>query len=193
MLNTLSRKWLAALVLVLAVAGVLGTGSVVVSGIRGAQAQTYPPAAEADLPRREVNGQDQTTNGKAPNISFINSPSPTCILPEPGTAVCYIEWSYLYVSASSGQNVISMTVSIDDHLRAYHAGFFQSAMYIPGSMTAPGYQVTCGGPGSSGNDEWGQTYSYVIRARETGGLSAANYGAVTCPPDLAQVFLPIVQ
>jgi len=159
-----------------------------------AQGQTSPSSANVVPPRREVSGQAQTTNdGQAPNISFIDSPNPTCYLPEAGTAVCYIKWSYLYVSASSGQNVISMTVSIDDHLRAYHSGFFQSAMYIPGGMTTPGYQVTCGSPGSSGNEEVGETYSYVIRARETGGLSSANYGSVTCPADLARVFLPIVQ
>ena len=33
----------------------------------------------------------------------------------------------------------------------------------------------------------GYTYSYVIRAKETGGLGAANYGSVTCPADVVSM------
>jgi hypothetical protein len=38
--------------------------------------------------------------------------------------------------------------------------------------------VACGPRSASG---LGKTYAYTLRARETGGLSAANYGSVACP------------
>ncbi len=139
-------------------------------------------------PYREI-----SDGGKSPALSFIESPSATCSRPVPGTGACYIRWEYLYVTASSGSYIISMTVAIDDHIRGYHAGFFQTSMYIPADMIAPGYQVTCGLPGSDGIDGWGQQYSYVIRARESSGSSAANYGLVTCPADAVRIFLPYVK
>jgi hypothetical protein len=86
-----------------------------------------------------------------------------------------------------------MTVTIEDHLRAYHSGFFQSSMYIPDDMTAPGYEVACGSPVSEDMPQWGNTYTYAIRARETTGLTAANYGTVACPADTIRVFVPLIQ
>jgi hypothetical protein len=123
-------------------------------------------------------------------ISFIDSPAATCYRASAGT--CYIEWSYFSVSASASQYVISMTVSIDDRVRAYHSGFFQTSMYIPGDMLEPGFKVACDWRGASGVPELGYTYNYVIRAAETGGLKFANYGTVTCPADKGMVFLPFV-
>lgn len=137
----------------------------------------------AGLPQREVD---------APAISFIDSPSPTCYLPAPGTGVCYIQWEYLFVSTAAGSSIISMTVSIDNDLRAYHGGFFQAEMLIPAGMTAPGYQVTCGRPGSGGLPDWGNIYPYQIRARDTAGLAAMNSGSVRCPADTATIHLPFV-
>ncbi len=184
----MSRKWLGALAGSLALAVVLGT--LVARGAPGSQAA--PPATATpvsiDLPRREVSG-----NVESPAISFIDSPSAMCYRPVAGTGACYIQWNYLYVTANSGSYVISMTVAIDNRLRAYHAGFFQSSMYIAGDMTAPGFRVTCGAPGSGGIAGLGRAYSYEIRARETTGLSAANYGSVTCPADVVRVLLPFVQ
>ncbi len=130
---------------------------------------------------------------ESPTITSIDSPSATCYLPAPGSGACYIEWNYLYVAAGSGAYVISMTVAIDGRLRAYHSGFFQSSFYIPADMTRPGYKVTCGWPGSGAAAVWGNTYSYVIRARDTAGLSAANYGSVSCPADIVKVYLPVLQ
>ena len=184
----MSRKWRGALVGSLALAGVLGT--IVVHTTPGPQAALLATATSVnvDLPRREVSG-----NVESPAISFIDSPSPTCSRPVAGTGACYIQWNYLYVTADSGSYVVSMTVTIDNRLRAYHSGFFQSSMFIPGGMTAPGYRVTCGAPGSGGIAEWGKTYTYAIRARETTGLTAANYGSVTCPADVVKVLLPLIQ
>jgi hypothetical protein len=158
-------------------------GSAVASAASSAAATPSP-----DLPYREISGDIES-----PNISFIDSPSPTCSRPTASTGACYIQWDYLAVSAASGSYIISMTVAIDNQMRAYHSGFFQTSMYIPAEMTAPGYQVTCGTPGSGGTPEWGHIYAYTIRARETSGLSAANYGSVTCPADTVRVFLPAIQ
>jgi hypothetical protein len=146
-----------------------------------------PATPPTVVPRREIGGGDAAT------ISYIDSPSATCYLPAPGTGACYIAWSYLNVAASSGNYIITMTVSIDDQLRAYHAGFFQNAMYVPGTMIDPGFKVTCGEPSSGGNQDRGNTYSYAIRARETGGLNAANYGSVTCPADEVHLYAPMLK
>ena len=138
------------------------------------------PQAEA---RRDAN---------APTISFIDSPSPTCYRPVAGRDACYIQWNYLYVSATPPQYIITMTMSIDGRLRTYHSGFFQTSMYIPGEMYGSGFRVACGIPGAGGEAGWGNTHSYTIRARETGGLGAANYGSVTCPA-VPKVFLPLLR
>lgn len=163
-------------------------GAIFLAMTLGSQAAPLPAKTTTQLlPYRETSG-----NGRAPDISFIDSPSPTCYRPATGTGTCYIQWEYMNVTASAGAYVISMTVSIDNQIRAYHAGFFQTSMYIPGTMTGMGYKVTCGAPGEGSLVFWGNTYPYTIRARETTGLTAANYGSVTCPADLAQIFLPFI-
>ncbi len=182
------NKGLRVLLGALILTGVLG--GVAFGVARGSQTapQEVVPPVSSNPPQREGFADIQS-----PTISFIDSPSATCSNPVPGTGACYISWNYLYVTAASSQYVISMTVSINNHIRAYHAGFFQTAMYIPYDMTAPGYLVTCGTEGSGGNPKLGNAYSYTIRARETSGLSAANYGSVTCPADTMNIFLPMVQ
>jgi hypothetical protein len=182
------RKWVVALLGSLIATGLAGT--IFVLGAPGSPAaqQVNTTSVNAGLQRREA-----SSDVESPDISFINSPSATCHRPVAGTAACYIEWSYLSVSAGSGAYVISMTVTIDNQLRAYHAGFFQSSMYIPGEMTAPGYRVSCGAPGSGVIASMGESYSYTIRARDTSGLTAANYGSVTCPADIVKVYLPSMQ
>jgi len=128
----------------------------------------------------------------SPDISAIDSPSASCVRPVASAGDCYVRWYYMNVTASSSQYIISMTVTIDGRLRAYHSGFFQSSMFIPGTMMGKGFQVACGLPGSGGKPGLGETYNYAIRARETGGLTAANYGFVTCPAANA-TFLPFVK
>jgi hypothetical protein len=145
---------------------------------------------EANGNRREIEtALKAAAEIEQPTISFIDSPSATCYQPDTSRNSCIIEWSYLYVSASSSQYIISMTVSIDNHLRAYHSGFFQTAMYIPSGMVGHGFKVACGPRNASG---LGKTYAYTLRARETGGLGAANYGSVTCP-GVYLVNLPLVR
>ncbi len=167
----------------LALLGALGI--VVIHLAWGLPAASRADTSEAapDSPRREAD---------SPAISTIDSPSPTCYRPEPGTGTCYIQWDYLSVSAAPGANIITMTVSIDNRLRAYHAGFFQSSMFIPAQMMTPGYRVTCGTPGSGGLPDWGNIYPYQIRARDTTGLTAGNFGSVRCPADTVMLYLPVV-
>jgi hypothetical protein len=119
----------------------------------------------------------------APLISFIDSPEAQCTRPKQYTNACYIQWRYLSVTAASTHYVISMTVSINDRLRAYFGGFFQTSMYVPQEIQTPGFRVACGTAGASGNPSLGQSYSWAVRARETSGLSSGNYGTVYCPAD----------
>lgn len=151
----------------------------------------WQPAPTADA--REAESASPREEVGSPAVASIYSRSPTCYLPVSGTGTCYIQWEYLSATAASSSYIISMTVSIDDDLRAYHAGFFQPTMTIPAQMTAPGYRVTCGLPGSGGLPGWGNIYTYEIRARDTAGLSAVNPGSVRCPADTVRVYLPIVR
>lgn len=135
--------------------------------------------------RREIQAEVEISQ---PTISFIDSPSGTCYQPISGRNDCYLSWSYLYVTAGTSQYMISMTVSIDNALQAYHNGFFQTYMYIPNDLYGRGFKVACGPRSSNG---LGLAHAYTIRARETGGLSAANYGSIQCP-GVYLVNLPIV-
>ncbi len=175
------------------------TGAVVAAAVLGIvlvrvmlAAQAAPLAAETPAGTGPPQ-QEAASDIDSPAVSSIDSASATCFRPVIGTGACYIQWNYLYVTAAPGAYVISMTVTIDNRLRAYHSGFFQTSMYIPGEMTAPGYKVSCGAPGSGATAEWGNTYAYAVRARDTTGTSAANYGSISCPADVVKVFLPLLR
>lgn len=180
----MNRQWIMRPKLQAAV-GFLGLFVVMVVGmvhvVRGSAADPPPSTA---VPQRQA---------AVPAISFIDNPSATCYRPQAGTGACYIEWGYLNVTADSGSYIISMTVAIDNQVRAYHAGFFQTQMYIPAEMTAPGYRVTCGVPAPGSTTGLGNSYRYTIRALESSGLSAASYGTVACPADVAHIFVPLIQ
>jgi hypothetical protein len=177
------RKWSGLLIWIVILAGIATAGAwTLIPGI-ASQASHGPATREGMIiPTGEVSGTIES-----PAISYINSPTPTCSRPAAGTNVCYVDWSYMSVNATPGQYMISMTVMINDRLRAYHQGFFQNAMYVPSDMMGRGFRVPCGVPGASGVPNMGNTYSYAIRAMETGGLSAANYGSVTCPADIVSI------
>ena len=141
---------------------------------------------EANGNRREIQAPAEI---EQPTISFIDSPSATCYQPDTSRNTCYVEWNYLYVTAGASQYIISMTVSLDNRLVAYHSGFFQTSMYIPSDLVGRGFKVACGPRGANG---LGKTYAYTLRARETGGLGAANYGSVTCP-GVYLVYAPLIR
>ena len=137
--------------------------------------------------------RERQSSPGSPEISFIDSPTAECYLPDLKKNACFIQWEYLQVSATSPAYIISMTVSIDNHLRAHYSGFFQDYMYVPVDAHIPGFKIDCGSLGQGGNADMGNTYSYVIRARETGGLSSANYGSVTCPAFQGyDTYLPLI-
>lgn len=178
----MSRKWLSLAMVVLAVTALaIAANTPVTRAAR--ESASIVISEETDQIHRKA-------DGKSPTLSSIDSPGPTCYRSSVG--VCYLQWNYLSVSASPSQYIISMTVSINGRVRAYHAGSFQTSMYIPGDMFKPGFKVACGWRGANGAPELGYSYLYVIRAAETGGLESANYGTVTCPASAGAAFLPFV-
>ena len=178
----MSRKlsvWLAILLAMVLLAAVwLSVSGLAAPASPSPAAPTVQPGDDS-LPRRE-----RPDVADAPNISFIDDPTVQCIRPEQHTDACYVQWQYMQVTASSSQYIISMTVSISDRIRGTFSGFFQTFMTVPQPMLSPGFRVACGTPGSGAVPGLGNTYSWVVRAKETGGLSAANYGSVTCPADV---------
>ena len=100
-------------------------------------------------------------------------------------------WTYLYVDASPNY-MITMTVSIDGKFRGLYTGFFQTYMYVPSELLV--FHVPCGTAGSGIDPLFGLTHSYTLRARDSSGLGAANYGSATCPADdLYHVYLAVVR
>ena len=131
---------------------------------------------------REIVAPDASAAPQQPNIGFIDSPSATCYLPDPGQDSCYINWYYLSVDASPNY-MITMTVTLNDFGPIAHTqGFFQTSMYVPYNMRGQGIKVPCGSVGAGGNPTLGNAYAYTVRARDSAGLSSANYGTVYCPP-----------
>jgi len=127
----------------------------------------------------------------SPEISIIESPSASCVLPRENTGICFMTWSYLYATADPSY-IITMTVQIDDQARARYSGFFQTSMYVPSEMLA--FRVDCGALGSGGDPNLGMNHSYTIRARDSDGLGTANYGSAICPADEPRrIYLPMLQ
>ena len=184
----MQSKWRNTLLGRIILIGVLGALALVVSVLVANAAGVIGPliAQEADGNRREIQAAAEIDQ---PTISFIDSPSATCYQPDPSRNTCYIQWNYLYVTASTSQYIISMTVSLNNHIVAYHSGFFQTSMYIPSDMLGRGFKVDCGPRNASG---LGKSYAYTLRARETGGLGAANYGSVICP-GVYLAYLPLIR
>jgi len=130
---------------------------------------------------REVNAPAQGDGPQQPAISFIDSPTATCYQPDPAVDACYLNWYYLSVSASPNY-MITMTVTLNAFGPVAHMqGFFQTSMYAPYNMFGRGFKVACGAPGAGGDPQLGNAYAYTIRARDSAGLGAANYGTTYCP------------
>lgn len=130
---------------------------------------------------RQIEGSNQVEALHEPNISFIDSPSATCYQPDPARNECYLTWYYLSVNASPNY-MITMTLSLNDSGPLAHTqGFFQTSMYVPYNMLGNGFKVACGSLGAGGKPKLGNAYGYNIRARDSDGLGAANYGTAYCP------------
>ncbi len=130
---------------------------------------------------REIQGTAPDAEPQAPDIGFIESPSATCYQPDAGRNECYLTWYYLSVSAAPNY-MITMTLTLNDRGPVAHTqGFFQTSMYVPYDMLGKGFKVACGALGAGGNPNLGNAYAYTIRARDSAGLGAANYGTTYCP------------
>jgi len=138
-----------------------------------AAAQAAPGAST------QVQGQN-TRESISPAVGFIDSPNAYCNQPDPYQDVCYINWYYLSVDANPNY-MIEMTIELDGRFVARNQGFFQTSMFIPSTMNGPGFKVRCGSLGSGGDPAWGSSHAFVIRAKDSLGLSAANYGTAKCP------------
>jgi hypothetical protein len=126
-------------------------------------------------------------------ISFIDSPSATCIQPDPSQDICYINWYYLSVDANPNY-MIAMSVTLNaTGVVANVQGFFQTSMYVPYNQFGLGFKVQCGPPQLADPANpcspqpctdplvMGNAYSYTIRARDSANLKSANYGTIYCP------------
>jgi hypothetical protein len=149
-----------------------------------------PGPSEAAAVQRERSGSPGAPD--APTISFIDSPTPTCYRSEVQSTTCLVNWGHLQVSAVSPQTVVSMTVSIDDQVRANYQGYFQSTMVVSAGFHGDGLQVTCGPPGVDGVRGMGRVHNWTVRARDSEGLEAVNRGTVLCPASPYRVFLELV-
>jgi len=144
---------------------------------------TRPTAAGSETQgdnRREVT-VPPGLSPEAPLIGFIDSPTAACYRPDATQDACYINWYYMSVSASPNY-IITMTATINAiGPVAHYQGFFQTSMYVPYNMAGNGFRVPCGPVGAGGNPALGNAYAWTIRARDSAGLSSANYGTVYCP------------
>lgn len=130
--------------------------------------------------RREISGPAEL-GAQESLISFIDSPSATCYQPDPARDECFINWYYMSVNAAPNY-MITMTLTLNAIGQVAHTqGFFQTSMYVPYNMLGNGFKVACGPLGAGGNPNLGNAYAYTIRARDSAGLSSANYGTVYCP------------
>ncbi len=127
--------------------------------------------------------QTQGTNTRTlvgPAIGFIDSPNGYCYQPDQYQDACYINWNPITVDAAPNY-MIYLTVQLDGRMVAKVNGFFQTSITIPGTMNGQGFKVKCGALGASGDPEFGKAYPYTIRAKDSNGLTSANYGTATCP------------
>jgi hypothetical protein len=139
------------------------------------------PFEEHPGARRESQMVTVPKDGEAPLISFIDSPSATCFQPDATQDECFINWYHTSVDGGANYMICMYTMlnSIGKVTRT--SGFFQTSMYIPFNMYGRGFRVDCGALGSGGEPQLGAAYGYTIRARDSAGLSSANYGTVYCP------------
>jgi hypothetical protein len=174
LMRKLTLPLLSALLLLLA-----GVGLIQVARGQGPGTQVVAREAQGtDV--REILAPEQI-DAPQPDIGFIDSPTVVCYQPNAARDACYINWYYMAVDAAPNY-LITMTVTIAPMgIVGQVHGFFQTLMHVPYGMFGDGFQVPCGVPGAGGNPRLGNAYSWTIRARDSAGLGAANYGTVYCP------------
>ena len=155
-------------------------------GIQAQAAAVTPAPGEQPIQRLRDDAPQESA------ISFIDSPTAVCQRSNLLQDECYINWYDMYVNAYPAY-VITMTISIDNRLRANYHGFFQTDFNFFGDLNGAGFRVPCGKPGASSIPGLGMTHSYIIRARDSNGLGAANYGSVVCPAGPWRIYLPMTR
>jgi hypothetical protein len=174
--SRIMRLWASLLLVTL-----VGIGAPVMGQPVGLQTpDAAPPSEQGLLPQSRT----------SPDISYIDSPSAACYQTNPGKNECFVNWGYLYVTSTSPSYMTQMTVTIDSRVRAVYQGFFTTALYVSGDMHGLGFKVPCGVLGANGNPSLGMAHTYTVKAVDTSGLTAANYGSVTCP-GVRMVYLPL--
>jgi hypothetical protein len=161
---------------------------IVAVGIGVARGQNNTPPGV----KREVQGSNvrevsapisssvSSANPQAPAISFIDSRTPYCYQPEPGSDTCYVNWYSHFVDASP--NYMTMfTITLGSNVVLRANGFFQTSMSLYSAQFGQGFKVSCGARGAGGDAQLGNNYSYVIQARDSTNLGSANYGSIYCP------------
>lgn len=126
-----------------------------------------------------------------PDVASLSATMPTCMQPDPAENVCYLNWNNFFAQAVSGHYMRSITLTIDDRVRAFYLGFFETYLYVDDLQHTPGLKVPCGGFGTGGNPSVGAVHTFSIRAEDTGGYVSTLYGSVACP-GVRLVFLPLV-
>lgn len=122
---------------------------------------------------------------ETPTIGFIDSPTATCYQPDPAVDECFINWYHLSVDANPNYMINMWAILNATGPVAIYQGFFQTSMYAPYNMHGRGFRVACGplvvSEDPTVTPDHGNVYGYTIRARDSAGLTSANYGAVYCP------------
>jgi hypothetical protein len=116
---------------------------------------------------------------------------PTCIQPDPAENVYIINWNNFFAQAVSGNYMRSITLTIDDRVRAFYLGFFETYLYVDDLHHSSGFRVPCGAFGSGGHPAVGALDTFSIRAEDTGGYVSTAYGSVRCPA-VRLIVLPLV-
>jgi hypothetical protein len=148
-----------------------------------AQAAMPPAQQAADAPWvLELSGDMQRTRTQPQALGFIATESPHCIQLDPAVDACYINFQFNGVS--SDQYVTEFTVAVNGLIAMRAYGFFQGAFSLPrNSLGDLGLRVACGRTGASGDADplVGLRHPFTIRAKDSAGQNAANYGAIGCP------------
>ncbi len=161
------------------------------SGIQFASGQDTTQPGSPRVVQSETQGENRreiaipalpgVESPQAPDIGFIDSPTVTCVQPDPTKDECLINWYYMSVSASPSY-MLEMTATINAFGPvAHYNGFFQTSMYVPHNLNGAGFKVPCGALGSGGNAYLGAAYTWRIKARDSENLTSANFGTVLCP------------
>lgn len=160
-------------------AAFLAVSSFAPAGARADEQNVREPFSGGQFSEKTV----QTGGDAGIAIGFIASDGPSCTQPNPAVNSCLVNFQRLRVDGGANY-MIWMTVELNDRLVGKFRGFFQNVLDVANPF-GPGIKVPCG-PIGSGTDldlgPGGRRYNFTIRAKDSAGLTATNYGTIWCPP-----------